>query len=264
MGYAPVPTEELGNLEKVVAAICDLPLESAAGEGVAYSASTGFTILGEVVRRLDAKKRSYREIMKQEVFEPLRMKDTSVGLGPAANDRRVPVVVRDPDAPELNRKVQAARDQSVTEATEMPSGGGTFSSASDILRFGEALRCGGGLDGARVLSPAMVHLMTRNHTGLMPNSMMNSSRTLHGLAAFPAFLGLGIFLRGTGIFPSHIPSLASSETFGGWGLGSTAFWCDPEREITFVALTGGLMERIRSLVRFQNLGDMALAALVKP
>jgi len=105
--------------------------------------------------------------------------------------------------------------------------------------------------------------LTSNQTGLRPNSMMNNSRALHGLAPFPAYLGLGLFLRGEGIFPSHIATLASSKSFGSWGLGSMAFWVDPEREVTFVALTSGIMERIRSHMRFQSLGDMVLSSLNK-
>ena len=263
MGVAPLPVEKLGNLQECAAVICALPLESAPGERVSYSASMGFTILGEVIRRLDGGKRPFRQILREEVFEPLGMHDTAFGLPPRLAQRRVPVVVRDPDAPELNPKFLAARDAACTESTELPSGGGTFSTAADIVRFGEALRLAGALEGKRVLSPAMVRLMTQNHTGDKPNSMMNSSRALHGMAAFPAFLGLGLFLRGTGLFPSHIATLASPGSFGGWGLGSIGFWVDPEREMTFVALTSGVMERIRNLLRFQRIGDMVLASLVE-
>jgi len=262
MGAAPLPVEKLGNLQECAAAICALPLESTPGEVVSYSASMGFTILGEVVRRVDGGKRKFREILAQDVFEPLGMKDTSIGLPARLAARRVPVVVRDPDAPELNAKFQAARDAAATEDSELPSGGATFSTANDILRFGEALRRGGSLDGRRVLSPATVRLMRENQTGDRPNSMMNSSRALHGMAPFPAFLGLGLFLRGTGIFPSHMPTLGSPGTFGGWGLGSMGFWADPEREVTFVMLTAGIMERIRNLMRFQRIGDMVLASIV--
>ncbi len=264
MAPAPLPVAELGQLEKCVAAICQLPLESAPGELVSYSASTGYTILGEIVRRLDEKQRPFRTILAEDVFRPLGMPDTCFGLRKDLAARRVPVVVRDDDAPELNRQFITARDESVGESTEYPSGGGSFSCAGDLARFAEALRLGGALDGARILSPATVRQMTTNQTGLKPNSMMNSSRALHGMAPFPAFLGLGLFLRGEGIFPSHIPSLASGGSFGGWGLGSTGFWVDPEREISFVALTAGLMERIRNLLRFQELGDMVLASLVEP
>lgn len=263
MAPAPLPVDQLGDLQKAVAAICELPLESAPGEIVSYSAMTGYTILAEVVRRLDAAKRPFRTIMAEDIFQPLGMKDTAFGLPARLADRRVPVVVRDDDAPELNRAFLAARDKGVTEATELASGGATFSTAQDVLRFAEMLRLGGTLERQRILSPAMVRAMTRNQTGDKPNSMMNSSRALHGMAPFPAYLGLGTFLRGEGLFPSHIASLASPGTFGGWGLGSMGFWVDPEREVSFVALTAGIMERIRNLLRFQALGDMVLASLVE-
>jgi len=264
MGYAPLPVERLGNMDECVAAICALPLESTPGEAVSYSASMGFTILAEVVRRLDAKRRPFRQILHDELFVPLGMHDSVMGMNDSIARRRVPVVLRDADAPEINPAALLKRDQTVHEASELPSGGSAFATAQDILRLAEALRLGGALDGKRILSPAMVHLMTRNHTGMKPNSMMNSSRALHGMPEFPAYLGLGLFLRGEGIFPGHIATLASPGSFGGWGLGSMAFWVDPERDISFVALTSGLMERIRSLLRFQALGNMALAALVRP
>ena len=265
LGMAPValPADEIGVLAKSVAAICELPLESTPGELVSYSAMTGFTILAEIVRRLDAKKRHFRKIMADDVLDPLGMKDASFGLPDRLRKRRVPVIVRDDDAPELNRKFLAARDQVVSAETELASGGATFATADDILKLGEALRLGGALNGNRVLSPATVKLMTTNQTGLKPNGMMNSSRALHSMAPFPAFLGLGLFLRGEGLFPSHIASLASPGTFGGWGLGSMGFWVDPEREVTFVALTSGVMERIRNLIRFQVIGDMVLSSLVE-
>ena len=264
MAYAPLPVERLGNLDECVKAICGLPLEYAPGEVVSYSASMGFTILAEVVRRLDAKQRPFRTILKEDLYDPLGMTDTSMGLTASIERRRIPVVVRDKDTPELNPAALLLRDKTVTETSELPSGGASFSTGSDILRFAEALRLGGALEGKRVLSPAMVRMMTRNQTGLRPNTMMNSSRALHGMAPFPAFLGLGCFLRGEGIFPGHIATLASNEAFGGWGLGSMCFWVDPRHDVSFVALTAGLMERIRNLIRFQGLGDMFLSSLVEP
>lgn len=264
MGAAPLPVDQLGDLRKCAAAICALPLDSPPGELVSYSASMGFTILAEMVRRLDREQREFRDILEQDVFVPLGMKDTAMGLAPRLAERRVPVVVRDTHAPELNPKFQADRDAAATAISELPSGGASFASAPDILRFGEAFRRGGALEGGRILSPATIDLMRQNQTGDRPSTMMNPSRAIHGMAPFPAFLGLGLFLRGTGVFPSHMPLLASSETFGGWGLGSMAFWVDPRRELTFVMLTAGVMERISNLLRFQRVGDMVISSIVDP
>lgn len=259
-GYAPLPVDRLGNLDEAVAAICALPLVSSPGEQVSYSVAMGFTMLAEVVRRLDGGGRTFREMLRADLFEPLGMADTMMGFPQRLSGRRVPVVIRDDDAPEIPASV-IARDRAVTESTELPSGGSTFATADDILRLAEALRQGGRLGDARVLSPASVRLMSSNQTGAMPNSMMESSRALHGMPAFPAFLGLGLFLRGEGIFPSHMPSFACNGTYGGWGLGSAAFWVCPRDEVSFVMLTSGIMERIRNLLRFQRLGDVVLAAV---
>ncbi|MEI6115192.1 MAG: serine hydrolase domain-containing protein [Burkholderiales bacterium] len=262
--HAPLPVDQLGNLQKVIEAACRVALENVPGEVVSYSASVGFAVLGELVRRVDSRKRSFRQIITEEIFEPLGMRDSSVGIRPDLSSRRVPVVVRDNDAPELNREFTLARDKSITAETEMPAGAATYATGSDLMRFAEMLRGGGQFNGARLLSPATVKLMSANHTGLKPSTQFNPSRALHGLPSFPAYHGLGMFLRGEGINPNHIPVLASSSSYGGMGMGSGCFWVDPQRELSFVGLTSGLLERIRHLVRFQTLGDMVISALVEP
>jgi len=83
-----------------------------------------------------------------------------------------------------------------------------------------------------------------------------------GWDPFPAFLGLGFFLRGTGLFPMPFGATASSRTFGGLGAGSTMFWVDPERDLVFVCLTTGILEDSRNFERMARLSDLALAAIV--
>jgi CubicO group peptidase (beta-lactamase class C family) len=262
LGSAPVPlpANKLGDLAAAAAAVCTLTPETVPGEKVSYSGTTAFTILGEIISRLDEKGRRYGDILAEDIFQPLGMGDTAVGLPDRFHPRRVPVVVRATNAPELNAAALEARERATDAKTEMPSGG-VYSTAQDMLRFAEALRCQGTLDGATILSPASLALMRKNHTGSKPNSLLAVARTIHGFDEFPAFLGLGLFLRGEGIFPMLFGSLASPGTFGGFGLGSTTLWIDPERDVTFVALTSGLMERIDSILRFQTLSDIVLGGL---
>ncbi len=140
----------------------------------------------------------------------------------------------------------------------MPAGG-FVSTASDILRFAEALRRGGTLDGGRVLSSAMVAFATRNHTGTLTNDLWNYARELKGWPAFPANLGLGFFLRGEGMIPTYCGHLASPSTFGAMGAGTTNYWVDPDRAMTMVCLTNGFVEEANSAIRFQRLSDVAIA-----
>ena len=148
------------------------------------------------------------------------------------------------------------------EDTEIPGGGGV-GTAADIFRLAEMLRCGGELDGARVLSPAVIRLAATNHTGLRPNNLWNYTREVRNWDEFPASLGLGFFVRGTGIFPTYFGTLASPNTFGAVGAGSTLFWIDPERDITCVCLTAGALEESYSMERFQRLSDLVLSAVVE-
>jgi CubicO group peptidase (beta-lactamase class C family) len=256
----PMAPDQLGNNEAVVAAVCNQPLLAAPGSLVSYSPLGAHAVLGELVRRLDGGSRPFREILADELFAPLGMKDTALGLRADLASRRVPIVVRDRSpglfVPELLESLNHLLD----ETTEIP-GGGAVATAHDVFRWAEALRRGGAPDGARVLSPALLDLATRNHTGVEPNHLFDFAREARGWDPYPAYLGLGFFLRGEGIFPMPFGLTASPRTFGGLGAGSNMFWVDPERELVFVCLTAGLIEESRNIDRLQRLSDLVLSAL---
>jgi CubicO group peptidase (beta-lactamase class C family) len=260
-GFPPVPPEQTGNLEAVVEVVCQQGLESIPGQEVSYSPITAHAILGEIVRRLDGGVRPLRDIMAAEIFRPLGMTDTALGLRKDLAARRAPVVVRDRSEGMFPPEVLESFNVTLKEDTEIPAGG-AVSTVADIFRFAEMLRLGGELDGARILSPAIIELATTNHTGLKPNSLWNYARELRGWDEFPAYLGLSFFLRGEGVFPTYFGTMASPGTFGGIGAGSTIFWVDPERDLTFVCLTTGLLEESHSVDRFQRLSDLVHAAVV--
>jgi CubicO group peptidase (beta-lactamase class C family) len=261
--FPDVPVAEQGDLDKVVAAVCQTALENVPGEVTSYSPIMAHAILGETVRRLDGGGMALRDIFRRDLLEPLAMNHTALGMRIDLAGRAVPAVVRDrrpgmfdPEGIEAT----AAVIMDPEAGAEIPAAG-FVATAGDIMRFAEALRRGGELDGRRILSPATVRLATQNHTGLLPNNLYNFAREMRGWPAFPAYLGLGFNLRGEGIHPTYFGSLASPSTFGGIGAGSTLFWVDPERAISFVCMTSGLLEETHSCDRFQRLSDMAIAAL---
>ncbi|UCE87217.1 MAG: beta-lactamase family protein [Deltaproteobacteria bacterium] len=256
----PIPMEELGNLQSVAAAVCDQPLISAPGRMVSYSPIGAHAVLGELVRRLDGGGRSFRDILTEELFEPLGMKDTALGLRADLAARRVPVVVRDRRPGLFVPELLEAMNVFLDETAEIP-GGGAVSTANDVFRWAEALRGGGALGGVRILSPAILALAAQNHTGDEPNHIFDYARELRGWDPYPACLGLGFFLRGEGIFPNGFGVMASPGTFGGLGAGSTMFWVDPERELVFVCLTAGLIEESHNIDRLQRLSDLVFSAL---
>ncbi|RJP26421.1 MAG: class A beta-lactamase-related serine hydrolase [Candidatus Abyssobacteria bacterium SURF_5] len=257
-----LPLEQVGNLEAYVAAACEQRLLVLPDKGVSYNPFTAHALLAEVVRRLDGGKRPFREMLAEDLLKPLGMNDTAMGLRPDLVDRRVPVVVRDTTPGLFEPALLEATNILFAEDTEIPAGG-VFSTAMDIYRFSELYRRGGEVGGKRFLSPAIVHLATSNHTGTHRNDLFDYAREEHGWPEFPAYLGLSFFLRGEGIFPTPLGLTTSPGTFAGLGAGSTLFWVDPERDLTFVCLTAGLLEEAASVQRFQRLSDLVVAAVVQ-
>jgi CubicO group peptidase (beta-lactamase class C family) len=256
-----VPPDQLGSLEAAIAAICASPLESAPGARVVYSILAGHAVLAECVRRAEGGKRPFRQIVHEELLEPLGMRDTSLGARPDLRARMAPVVVRDRSPGLLDADFLEGMNALLGPESEIPAGG-YLTTARDMHRFAEMLRGGGALEGARVLSPATVRALQQNRTGTQSNSIWDYALAVRGWQPWPAFLGLGFFLRGEGTFPTPFGQLASPRTFGGFGAGSTAFWIDPERDLTYAFLSTGLLEESRSLERHQRLADLVHAALV--
>jgi CubicO group peptidase (beta-lactamase class C family) len=251
----------LGDTTAVALAVADQALQSTPGRIVSYSPMGAFAVLAEIVRRVDGGTRPFRQILEEELFLPLGMKSTSLSLRPDLADRRAPAVVRDPTPGIIPPAALEAINVMHHETFEMP-GGGALGTAHDLFRFADALRAGGVREGARVLSRSLLELALRNHTGDEVNHIFDGMCEARGWAPFPAFLGLGFFLRGPGLFPMPFGATASPRTFGGLGAGSTMFCVDPERDLTFVCLTTGILEDSRNFERMARLSDLALAAIV--
>lgn len=257
----PMPMELAGNLAAVVEATCACLLESRPGSKVLYSVLVAHAILAEMVRRCEGGSRPYRQVLREELFEPLGMTDSYLGVPSQVASRLAPVVCRDRRPGLFEPMFLEAMSGIIAEDTEIPAGGGV-STAPDLHRFAEMLRAGGTLDGVRILSPATVEMVCVNQTGDEPNSLLAYTEDMRGWEPFPANLGLGFFLRGDGIHPTPFGMLASPATFGGFGAGCSVFWIDPERDLTYAFLSSGLMEETYSMERHQKLSDLVHAAVI--
>ena len=255
-----LPIDQLVNIEGVTAAMSNERLFVLPGTMVTYNAITSFSLLAVMVQRLDERNRPFRHILAEDLFEPLGITDTALGLPDRLRDRIVPIAVRDRSPGLFDPFVLEAMNIFITEEMEWPSGG-AVSTVMDIFRFAEMLRRGGELGGTRILSPEMVKAATTNHTGELPNHIFDYAREMHGWPVWPAYLGLSFFLRGEGTFPTYLGVNTSPGTFAGLGAGSNMFWVDPERDLTFVLLTAGLLEEKNNTLRHQRLSDLVVAAV---
>jgi CubicO group peptidase (beta-lactamase class C family) len=259
--FAIKPDMYIDRLDEIIAAICTSirPAEPP-GRRAAYSPMANHALLGEALRRTDPKKRAYRAIVQEDLFSPLKMADSSVGLRKDLRDRHVVPDLRGnfpiTHPGHSNLGPNGAFQE---EHAEMPWVG-VASSVPDMFRFAEMLRGRGTLDGARILSPAIMELATRNWTGDKPNELYDTLFHQRGWPSAPAYLGLGFSLRGDALCHHLFGTLASPGTFGNYGAGSTLYWVDPVRDLTFVCLTAGVMESLNNIERFQRLSDIAISA----
>jgi CubicO group peptidase (beta-lactamase class C family) len=257
------PGMYIDHFDEMVAAVIEVvkPVDAPC-EKVSYSPLVNHVLLAEAVRRTDPKRRSYRAIVQEEILDPLQMKDTSVGLRADLKPRKVvpdfrgnyPIGHRG----HSNLGPNGAFEE---EHAEMPWVG-IASTVPDMFRFADMLRQDGALDGRRLLSPAMLALARRNWTGDKPNELYTQRAKERGWLPVPAYIGLGFSLRGTALVHHLFGTLASPGTFGNYGAGTTLFWVDPERDLTFVCLSAGVMESNANIERFQKFSDMVISAAV--
>lgn len=231
-------------------------------EKVSYSPLVNHVLMAEALLRTDPAKRRYRQIVQEDILDPLQMRDTSVGLRADLKARKVvPDFRGNYPIGHKSRNVEGPNGAFEDEKAEMPWVG-IVSTVPDMFRFAEMFRRGGELDGRRLLSPAMIELATRNHTGEKWNELYYQRGKERGLEAVPAYIGLGFTLRGEKLIHHMFGTLASPRSFGNYGAGTTLFWVDPVRDITFTALTAGVMEHNANCDRFQRWSDLILAAAV--
>jgi len=261
--FSPKPGMYIDHLDEIIAAICEnVHATGPAGERVNYSPMVSHALLGEMVRRVDPKGRRYRDRVQQEIFGPLRMTSSSVGLRKDLRARKiVPDFLDASPIQHLGHSNLGPNGAFEEEDAEMPWVG-VASTTHDMYRFADMLRRGGTLDGARILSPAILDQATRNRTGDKPNELYKMLAESRGWAPYPAYIGIGFSLRGEALCHHQFGTLTSPRAFGNHGAGSTLFWVDPVLDMTFVCLTAGVMNEADNIERFQRLSDIAVSAAV--
>lgn len=171
----------------------------------------------------------FDEYLKENIFEPLGMKDTGYYFGSEYDDRRTRIYVKQDDGSfEVEGMGPIAFNQEPRTLT--PGGYGLISTVDDYMRFARMLLNNGKLGRSRILKPETIKLMSTN--------------------ALPATIKDSIWLPskgqvGFGIdFAVRISSPATAEESSGeigeffWdGRASTLFWIDQENDIAAVLFT---------------------------
>jgi CubicO group peptidase (beta-lactamase class C family) len=229
------PDDFFEDPDHLLAALCAAKPFAKPGSFLAYHAFTGGVILAEVVRRATGK--TIREALAEEILDPLRFRwgnygvaatdVEQVGLSYVTGPRLLP-----PVSNLVTRALSMPLEQAVKLSNEprfltsVAPSASLVTTADELGRFFEIFRCGGELDGVRVMSEETLRGALREQARLEIDLTLG----------FPVRYSTGLMLGAKVI---SLYGLDTDLAFGHLGLINIIGWADPERGISVGLITSG-------------------------
>jgi CubicO group peptidase (beta-lactamase class C family) len=236
-----------GGRRERAAALLASPTEAPPGERHEYSC-VGYLVTGLLLERVLGT--PLPQLVAGRITGPLGMTDT----GYRPDQKTVHRVAATEDSAHVGRGVLRGEVHDEASWSLGGTGGnaGLFGTAVDLLRFAEALRCGGTdpRTGARILSERSMALMTTDQLGPAPRRSAGYGQGVGPRIADATFMG----------------SKVSDHAFGHTGFTGTSVVIDPAHEVVVILLANAVhpvrgrteMSPIRSAIT-----DAALAEAVR-
>ena len=222
---------EAANLPRIISCekrALSAPLASEPGTRWEYSISIDF--VGQAIeaasgKRLDA-------YLRDHIFAPLGMKDTSFKLSDDQRKRLVGMHARQPDGSLVPMPFEMPQ-----EPEFHMGGGGLYSTAHDYIRFIRMILNKGTLDGNRVLKLETVATMAQNHIGELNMTKMHAAipQVTNDVDLYPEQdkkWGLSFMIN-----TQRTAEGRSAGSLAWAGLANTYYWIDPTRSVGGVILT---------------------------
>ncbi len=232
---AMLDLDRIADREFIVSSLSEARPFVKPGTLLAYHALSGGFLLGEIVNRVTG--RSIREVLGEAILQPLGFRWGNYGVAPedvgkvGLSYRTGPRLL-----PPLSNLVARALAVPIDEAvrisndprflTSVIPAASLITSADELGRFFEIFRCGGELDGVRVMKP---ETLTR---ALTEQSRLEIDLTL----GLPGRFSYGLML---GAKVVSIYGLDTDLAFGHLGLINIMGWADRERGISCGLITSG-------------------------
>ena len=245
-----------GGLEAMIAQLEKLPLEYSPGEAWIYSVATD--VVGYLVQLVSG--RRYADFVRENILAPLKMTDTGFAVEERNRDRFAACYVLKEKGLEL---FDDPRNSPWFAAPKLESGGGGLvGTASDYLRFCRLMLNKGELDGARLLSPKTIALMTANHlprgaeiADLSPVMDAFNESGYRGIG-----FGLGVAVT---LDPARagIPGTAGEFAWG--GMATTTFFVDPREDMAMIFMTQAILDTGRRVRLRRDLRSLIYGAMTE-
>jgi CubicO group peptidase (beta-lactamase class C family)/acetyl esterase/lipase len=202
------------SLKETSERIASQPLQFEPGSRWQYG--DGLTVCGRIVEIVSGQ--SFDEFLKERIFTPLKMNDTTFQLTAEQKPRLARLYKRGKDKTSIE-KVEGF--DPTMRRTPNPSGG-LFSTATDMARFYQMVLAGGELDGKRIVSQAAAKEMTRLQTGEIVTGFTPGCGW-----------GLGWCLVQQ---PQGVTKMLSAGAYGHGGAFGTQGWVDAKRDLICVLM----------------------------
>jgi CubicO group peptidase (beta-lactamase class C family) len=215
-GYPDLDDFPRLTMAEAVRILARRPLDFAPGTRWRYS-NGGLTTLGRLVEV--ASGRPYDAFLKERLFDPLGMVDTT--FYPSPEQMRRVAVIYDREADSL-RPLPSSRSAPKAGVRYPSPAGGLFATAPDLARLYRMMLNRGTLDGRRYLSESSVAAMTRLQTGELK-------------AGFVDGMGFGLgwgFVRE----PKGATAPLSAGSYGHGGMYGSQGWIDPHKGVFVILL----------------------------
>ena len=228
-GVGPGPALPAHTPDELMKRFGSLPLVHQPGEGWLYD--SGSDILGVLISR--ATGTSLEAFLRERIFAPLGMNDTSFSVPESKLDRLATCYWTDPETETLE-VFDGVDDSRWASPPVFESGaGGLVSTVDDLLAFGEMMLKGGKYGSERILSRRSVEVMTTDQ--ITPEQKVVSS-------FFPGFWDSHGWGFGVSIVTRRDDLAATPGRYGWDGGYGTSWYVDPEEELIGILMTQRLWD----------------------
>ena len=254
MRIAEFDTE--GGLAAMIAQLETLPLEYSPGEAWIYSVA--IDVVGYLIERVSGQ--SYAAFVREKILAPLKMVDTDFQVAASKRERFAACyMLKDGkldlfDDPQNSPWFAPPRLES--------GGGGLAGTADDYLRFCRMLLNNGELDGARLLSPKTVQLMTANHLpGLKEIADLSPAADAFNESGYRGIgFGLGVAVT---LDPARVGIPGTAGEFAWGGMATTTFFVDPREDMAMIFMTQAILDTGRRVRLRRDLRSLIYGAMTE-
>ena len=262
--WTPKPGMYLDRLQELFeASIENVHGEVPPGTRCDYSPLVNHVLMGTALVRTDPKGRNYQTLLHEDLFAPLGMDSTSMGLRADLAPRHVKPDMRG-TVPIQHLSRNLPGDHALFEDPDVEAPHvGCASTSGDLYRFAEMLRRGGELDGVRILSPRdAASWRGRSTPATCPTSSTSASpRTPAGRSRRPTRASASRCAAPACSTTCSARSPARRRT----ATTAPAARCSgsiPARDVSFALCSAGVMTQAANIERCQKLSDLALSAMI--